>query len=133
MGSPFFARIKRDVLAIAATIPPGRVCAFADIGAHLDVMPRHVAYILATLSEIEKATTPWHRVVASGGALGTAKADADGTSQRRLLEAEGLRFDGDGRIANFDACIVLAADLAHGVPKQTRPANAPAARAPRRR
>jgi methylated-DNA-protein-cysteine methyltransferase-like protein len=130
MGSPFFARIKGDVLRIVAAIPPGRVMIFADLGGHLDVMPRHVAYILATLSDIEKATLPWHRVVAADGGLGTAKTGADGASQRALLEAEGHRFDGDARLEDFYKRMVLAADLPHGVAKQTRPADAPA---PRRR
>jgi hypothetical protein len=83
--SPFFARIKADVLTIVASIPEGSVVTFRDIGAHLDVMPRHVAYILKMLDAEE-------RVV--------AKAE--------------------------DALDV--AKLSHGVPRQTRPANAPVAR-----
>ncbi|WP_270938139.1 MGMT family protein [Falsiroseomonas oryzae] len=130
MGSPFFARIKGDVLLIVAAVPPGRVVTFADVGAHLDVMPRHVAYILATLSEIEKATLPWHRTVGADGTLGVPKAGADGTPQRTLLAAEGAAFDPDGRITDFVARRVEVSALPHGVPQQTRPAEAPK---PRRR
>jgi methylated-DNA-protein-cysteine methyltransferase-like protein len=130
MGSPFFARIKGDVLRIVAAVPPGRVVSFADIGAHLDVMPRHVAYILATLSDIEKATLPWHRAVAADGTLGVPKSGAGGESQRTLLAAEGAAFDPEGRITDFLARCAAVASLAHGVPKQTRPAEAPK---PRRR
>jgi methylated-DNA-protein-cysteine methyltransferase-like protein len=130
MASPFFARIKGDVLRIVAAIPHGRVVSFAEIGAHLDVMPRHVAYILATLSEIERATLPWHRVVAADGRLGTAQSAADGTPQRDLLAAEGMAFDRDGGITDFPARRIEVAALPHGVPRQTRPADAPA---PRRR
>ena len=36
--SPFFARIKADVLTIVASIPEGEVLTFRDIGAHLDVI-----------------------------------------------------------------------------------------------
>jgi methylated-DNA-protein-cysteine methyltransferase related protein len=127
MGSPFFARIKADVLRIVASVPAGRVVSFADLGAHLDVMPRHIAYILAQLPEIEKATLPWHRAVAADGRLGVPKADADGTPQRALLAAEGAAFDPDGRITDFVARRVELAALAHGVPRQARPADAPAA------
>lgn len=127
MGSPFYARIKGDVLAIVATIPAGRIASFADIGAHLDVMPRHVAYILSMLSEIEKATLPWHRVVAMDGRLGVPKAGADGTPQRALLAAEGAAFDTDGRITDAVARLVAVDSLPHGVPRQTRPATAPKA------
>jgi methylated-DNA-protein-cysteine methyltransferase-like protein len=125
MGSPFFARIKADVLRIVAAIPQGRVATYAAIGAHLDVMPRHVAYILATLSDIEKATLPWHRVVAADGTTGVAKHGADGTPQRALLAAEGATFDPEGRITDAVAREVTVAALPHGVPRQTRPSDAP--------
>jgi methylated-DNA-protein-cysteine methyltransferase-like protein len=128
MGSPFFARIKRDVLAIMDAVPPGRVVTFADIGAHLDVAPRHVAYILATLSDIEAATLPWHRAVAADGTLGVPKSGADGRPQRALLAAEGAAFDAAGRITDFVARQVAVAGLAHCVPQQARPAEAPQAR-----
>ncbi len=65
--SPFFARIKADVLMTVASIPEGGVVTFRDIGAHLDVMPRHVAYILKMLDAEE-------RVVAKAeGALDVAR------------------------------------------------------------
>ena len=90
--SPFFARIKADVLTIVASIPEGGVVTFRDIGAHLDVMPRHVAYILKMLDAEERAAFPADRVVAKAeGALEVAR-------------------------------------LPHGVPRQVRPANAPASR-----
>lgn len=136
MGSPFFARIKADVLAIVATVPQGRLVTFADIGAHLDVMPRHVAYILAQLTEIEKATLPWHRAVTAEGTLGVPKSGAGGENQRALLAAEGAAFDPEGRITDFAARRVAVALLPHGVPQQTRPADAPvppSRKAPRRR
>jgi methylated-DNA-protein-cysteine methyltransferase related protein len=128
MASPFFARVKADVLRIVAAVPAGRVVTFADVGAHLDVMPRHVAYILSTLTEIEAATLPWHRAVAADGRLGVPKSGADGTPQRALLAAEGIAFDPDGRITDFVARQIEVAALPHGVAKQTRPADAPVAR-----
>jgi alkylated DNA nucleotide flippase Atl1 len=45
--------MKGDVLRIVAGVPAGRVVTFADTGAHLDVAPRHVACILATLDPLE--------------------------------------------------------------------------------
>jgi hypothetical protein len=64
-GSPFFARIRRDVLAIARAVPPGQAVTYADIGAHLDVMPRHVAYILRTLPDPDGEGVDPSRVIAS--------------------------------------------------------------------
>ncbi|MBK1658326.1 MGMT family protein [Paracraurococcus ruber] len=123
-GSPHFARIKADVLRIMASVPAGQVVSFADIGTHLDVMPRHVAYILATLPDIEKATLPWWRAVAADGSLGTPKRAPDGTTQAALLAAEG--------VMDPAAALVAVAALPHGVQRQTRPAITPAA-PPRRR
>lgn len=118
MASPFFARIKADVLRIMASVPAGRVAVLAEIGAHLDVPPRHVAYILATLPDAEKAMLTWHRAVGPEG-----MAPAPG--QQALLAAEGAVFDEDGCLADFAARRIDVTGLPHGVPPRSRPANAP--------
>jgi methylated-DNA-protein-cysteine methyltransferase-like protein len=118
MASPFFARIKADVLRIMASVPEGRVLEFAGIGAHLDLPPRHVAYILATLPEAEKASLPWHRAV---GAEGAALAPG----QQALLAAEGATFDEDGCLTDVATRRIEVAGLPHGVPRRSRPANPP--------
>ncbi len=64
-----YARIKAQVLDICARIPEGRLTTYAAIGDELDVPARHVAYILASLGEAERATVPWHRVLAEDGSL----------------------------------------------------------------
>jgi methylated-DNA-protein-cysteine methyltransferase-like protein len=128
--SAAYARIRRDVLAIVAAIPRGRLVTHAAIGAHLDVMPRHVAYLLAMLEPPERATLPWHRVVGKDGALGQ-RAGVDGRSQAKLLAAEGVAMAA-GRVtaASLSACGIAIPDLACGVPAQIRP---PEAGAPRQR
>mgnify|MGYP002777082728 CR=1 FL=1 len=98
-GSPFFDRIRRDVLAIARSVPAGKAVTYADIGQHLDVMPRHVAYILKTLPDPASEGVDPARIIASG-------------------------------IPH--PAIVAVASLAHDVPQQTRPADAPAV-TPRKR
>jgi methylated-DNA-protein-cysteine methyltransferase related protein len=79
-GSPFYTRIKGDVLAIVSAIPKGKVCTFSSIGEHLDVVPRHVAYILSTLEPLETLQYPWHRVVGNDGNLGKPKSADTGKS-----------------------------------------------------
>lgn len=98
-GSPFFARIKADVLAIARSVPAGQAITYADIGQHLDVMPRHVAYILKMLPD----------------------PAAEGIDPARIIASDAAH-----------PAIVAVASLPHGVPRQTRPPDAPAA-APRKR
>jgi methylated-DNA-protein-cysteine methyltransferase related protein len=120
--SPFFARIKEDILAIVAHIPEARLTTFVAIGNHLDVMPRHVAYILSTLEDEKKAILPWYRVVGDGGALGKPKFGADGIQQAELLKSEGIAIH---KMAVIDLLkyFIAVEDLASGVPKQSRPAD----------
>jgi methylated-DNA-protein-cysteine methyltransferase-like protein len=115
--SAAFARIKAQVLAIMRAVPPGRVVSFAAVGAHLDVAPRHVAYLLATLSDEEAATTPWWRAVSAAG--DPAKGPKTlGPSASERLAAEGAPLVG-GRVAAYAS--VDPADLPHGVPAGRRP------------
>jgi alkylated DNA nucleotide flippase Atl1 len=73
--SKAFIGIKRDVCLIVSTIPAGRVTTFASIGTYMSVVPRHIAYILSTLTEEEQLTHPWHRVVGQAGKLGRIRLD----------------------------------------------------------
>jgi methylated-DNA-protein-cysteine methyltransferase related protein len=99
--SAAFARIKRDVYAIAASIPKGKLSTFADIGAFLDVVPRQVAFLLALKNDEARESTPWYRVVADDGSLGTPKRDAYGRSQAELLQAEGVPVAADHRVTDL--------------------------------
>ncbi|MCU0891915.1 MAG: MGMT family protein [Sandarakinorhabdus sp.] len=99
-ASPFYARIRADVLAIARAVPAGHAVTFSDIGRHLDVMPRHVAYILKMLPD----------------------PAAHGIDPARVIASD-----------TPHPAIVAVASLDHGVPQQTRPANAPVGRPARRR
>ena len=123
--SPFFIRIKSDVLKIILAIPKGKICSYASIGEHLDVVPRHVAYILSTLQPLEKIQYPWHRVVGGDGKLGKLKRSENGETQSELLRAEGVLIVGNSVEAFFSTLLVPAAKLKSGVRKQTRPADAP--------
>ncbi|WP_169977273.1 MGMT family protein [Tautonia rosea] len=100
--SPAFMRIKNDVLAIVGSIPEGRVTTFAAIGRHLDVMARHVAYILATLTDDEQDAIPWYRVLADGGTISKTRFETRGREQLDRLRAEGLRFGPRHKVEGFD-------------------------------
>jgi methylated-DNA-protein-cysteine methyltransferase-like protein len=103
MGVPksaAFIRIKADVLGIVRDIPHGRVCTYAAIGRYLDVMARHVAYILATLTDDERLGVPWHRVVSEKGSLNKTK-HGRGAEQQAMLEAEGVAVTPRGLVADL--------------------------------
>ncbi len=127
-GSPFFARIKTDVLTIVSAIPKGKVCTFSSIGNHLDVVPRHVAYILSTLESFEQIQYPWHRVVGNDGQLGQLKRADTGETQAELLALDGIVVSGNSIAATFEKHFVTYEKLKSGVKKQTRPVDAPAAK-----
>ncbi len=132
-ASPFFARIREHVLQLTAAVPEGKICTFQSMGEHLDVMPRHVAYILSQLEDNEKFVCPWHRVVGGDGSLGSLKSNPDGTSQTELLLAEGSLVSGKRIATSFEDVFVPAELLRSGLPKQTRPPDAPVPKARRSR
>jgi len=111
-GSPFFARLRGDVLAIVDALPPGRLASYGDIAAHLDLSARQVAYILATLHEVESEFTPWHRVVSADGAFKAGSAAARAEWRRRMRE-EGVSLAPDSdRVADPAAHRVAVAEIA---------------------
>lgn len=130
--SPFFARIRAQVLQLTASVPSGKVCTHQSMGEYLDVMPRHVAYILSQLEDHEKVVYPWHRVVSSDASLGTPKQNPDGASQADLLRAEGLLVSGNQVVSTFAHVFVAAEHLRSGLERQKRPDNAPGASRGRR-
>lgn len=100
--SSAFARIRRDVIELTLNIPFGRVATYRELGATLAVMPRHVAYILASLKADESEVVPWYRVVGAEGELIPLERDRErALLQRRLLRAEGVEVTRDGKVAKL--------------------------------
>lgn len=80
------------VYAVARTIPSGRVMSYGQIAALAGNrrMARQVGWAMHACPP----DVPWHRVVRADGSIATG----DGDFQRTLLEAEGVEFDGNGRV-----------------------------------
>ena len=103
-SSPAFARLKRALLRLLATIPAGRVIESAELAAALNVPARHAAYILSKLSDDERALTPWHRVVPRGGMFRVWETEKGRLGlQIRMLGAEGISVNTTGAIAGWPA------------------------------
>ena len=79
-------------------IPPGHVTAYGDL---CPEAPRFAGQVLAHTHD---PSVPWQRIVRADGSL------TKGTEQRRLLEAEGVRFRGSR--VDMDAAWIPAGDLA---------------------
>lgn len=87
------ATLYERIYSVVRTIPAGRVTTYGAIGRALGCQARVVGYALHHLRTLPGAGVPWQRVINARGLLST-----HGNEQRRLLEAEGVRFDEQGRI-----------------------------------
>ncbi|NNG03075.1 MAG: cysteine methyltransferase [Inquilinus sp.] len=87
--------LYRRIYSVAAQIPAGRVASYGQIARIAGCGARVVGYAMAALPA--GGDIPWHRVINSRGMI-SPRADGDTARQRRLLEAEGLRFDRAGRL-----------------------------------
>jgi methylated-DNA-protein-cysteine methyltransferase-like protein len=85
--SPVFARVH----ALVRGIPRGRVATYGQLSQLIDgrLTPVGIGWAMSGCP----TDVPWHRVVNSKGGVSTG-----GNTQRAMLEAEGVRFDGEGRI-----------------------------------
>jgi methylated-DNA-protein-cysteine methyltransferase-like protein len=94
-------QFKSKVLAIVAAIPEGRVTTYGALARHLQVTPRRVAFILATLTAQESQNLPWFRVVAAGGVVSSTKLGAVGRKQITRLRAEGISVTPQNKVEDF--------------------------------
>jgi methylated-DNA-protein-cysteine methyltransferase related protein len=76
-------RRAEKVLRRVRAVPEGRVTTYGDLS---PAAPRFAGTVL---SECDEPDVPWHRIVRADGSL------AKGERQRRLLDAEGVPFQGE--------------------------------------
>ncbi len=87
------------IYRVVRRIPKGRVATYGQV-ARLAGMPGHarqVGYALNALAE--GSDVPWQRVVNARGEVSKRSEPGCEMIQRELLEAEGIRFDGRGRLS----------------------------------
>lgn len=86
------------IRAVVRRIPAGRVATYGQVAelAGLDGHARQVGYAMHALPE--RTDVPWHRVVNARGEVSPRSSSDSDELQRMLLEAEGVTFDGRGRI-----------------------------------
>ena len=90
----------RAIYAVVRRIPRGRIATYGQVAAlaRLEGHARRVGYALHALPD--GAPVPWQRVVNAKGMVSRRRSgSAPAARQRRLLESEGIRFDGEGRLS----------------------------------
>ena len=101
--SKAFARIRAEVIRLVALIPSGKFTTYGSIAIHMNVMARHVAFVMSRLTEQESAELPWHRVVSADARI-SPNMDAELSKvQRRRLKKEGFKINAAGYLQDADA------------------------------
>jgi methylated-DNA-protein-cysteine methyltransferase related protein len=87
------------ICAVIRRIPRGWVATYGQVAA-MAGMPRRARLVGRVLQRLDPATKiPWHRVVNAKGEVSYSLSRNGGdVLQRRLLEKEGLEFDGNNRL-----------------------------------
>ncbi|HLG45974.1 MAG TPA: MGMT family protein [Reyranella sp.] len=87
------------ICAVVRRIPRGWVATYGQV-ATMAGMPRRARLVGRVLQRLDPATdVPWHRVVNAKGEVSFSLSRNGGDIlQRRLLEKEGIKFDGRNRM-----------------------------------
>ncbi len=93
------------IYEVVKSIPKGKVATYGQV-AFLAGNPRWARVVgYALHNNPDPSTIPCHRVVNREGKVAESFVFGGGNSQRKLLEAEGIVFEPDGRIDLKKYCI----------------------------
>ncbi len=95
MGNKDDNDYRERVFKIVRMIPRGRVMTYGQIAAILGdgYTPRTVGFVMHSSDD----KTPWHRVINAQGGCSTRGLVLPHDKQQRMLEAEGVEFNKQGR------------------------------------
>jgi methylated-DNA-protein-cysteine methyltransferase-like protein len=90
--------LRERIYGVVRRIPRGRVATYGQVArlAGLGRQARQVGYALSALSP--GTALPWHRVINARGEVSRRSTPGGELTQQLLLEREGHRFDGRGRL-----------------------------------
>jgi len=88
--------LYRQIYHLVRQVPTGRIVTYGQIARQLGCTPRTVGFAMAVLPTGHDL--PWQRVINSRGEVSPRRSGDGQLVQRLLLEAEGVSFDGRGRV-----------------------------------
>ena len=92
-----FSPLYSSIYELVSKVPLGCVTTYGQIAREVGCTARTVGFAMAALPPGHDV--PWQRVINSQGKV-SQRSESDGNIlQRDLLEAEGVRFDQNGRIS----------------------------------
>ena len=87
----------RRIHDVVRQIPPGKVSTYGQVAKIVGKCTARMAgYAIAAVPS--DSNIPWHRVINSRGKISPRSCGDGHIRQYRLLEAEGIRFDTEGRV-----------------------------------
>ncbi len=100
VGPGFHAKVYE----VVRRVPRGKVTTYGDVAGALGSrrVARQVGFALAALDLATVPPVPWHRVINGQGRLSYRGDVGRGSEQEVRLVAEGVRFDDQGRVIDFD-------------------------------
>ncbi|HRK18782.1 MAG TPA: MGMT family protein [Hyphomicrobiaceae bacterium] len=125
-------QLKRELCAVVARVPVGRVLVIGALGRHFRVSPRAIETHLKGLEPEAREKLPWHRIVMDGGALGQIGPRSEHMAR---LRSEGLAVAPAGIVQDMERVAIrdvesLPATVAEVAPAE--PVTAPQAAGPNR-
>ncbi|MEE8545525.1 MAG: MGMT family protein [Alphaproteobacteria bacterium] len=87
---------QQRIYDLVRRVPEGQVASYGQLARLVGCGARLVGYAMAALPA--RSEVPWHRVINADGGISPRRSGGGEIRQRRLLEAEGVRFDSRGRV-----------------------------------
>jgi methylated-DNA-protein-cysteine methyltransferase-like protein len=96
-GAPSFYQACWEVVR---EVPPGKVVTYGQVATWLDSprSARAVGYAMFNVDTRAHPGVPWHRVINAKGEISVGGNIHRPDVQRKMLEAEGVTFDEQGRV-----------------------------------
>lgn len=93
--------LYQEIYAVVRMIPPGKVATYGQVAKIVGgCSAQMVGFALAAL---QSEDVPWQRVINAQKKVSVHGDGFGNAIQKALLEQEGIRFDGEGQVVDFES------------------------------